>query len=472
MAAGGPGLSGVTAAAGDTGSPAPATAAGRTPMNAEQRLLAAGMVLAVMLVAFEVTAVITALPTITDQLGGDSLYGVSLSVYTLANMVALVAAGELADRRGPAMPFALSILMLVAGLIVAAFAPSMVWIVIGRGLQGLGTGAFSPIGYALVTRAFPTDRQPMLYAYLSAGWVLPSLFAPALSGWITDVFGWEWVFLALVPAALAVGVLAVRPMLQYPPVALERRRTRIPSAFAAAAGVGAIVTGLQYRQPWAMAVSVVVGAAVAAPALRHLFPRGVLTASVGFPAIITCRLIATATFLGVDSFVPLAADRIHGARPVVQGFVIIGAALLWTVGQWIRAKRPPVAPSRAIRQGFLVMLLGIGLTAPVLWAAWPLWATFLGWAVGGLGMGLLYNPATVSAMSYAEEGREGEISSQVALADSLGFSLMGGIGGATVALADRTSWSLTGAVGTNFLMAAVLAALGVFAARHIRPRPR
>ncbi|MEI7547380.1 MAG: hypothetical protein WCK21_04900, partial [Actinomycetota bacterium] len=80
------------------------------------------------------------------------------------------------------------------------------------------------------------------------------------------------------------------------------------------------------------------------------------------------------------------------------------------------------------------------------------------------------NPTSVSAMSYAESGREGEISSQVALADSVGFALMGGVGGATVAVADRTSWSLTGAIGTNFVMAALLAVVGVFAARHILPR--
>ena len=64
-----------------------------TPFTAQQRRLAAGLVLAVMLVAFEVTSVITALPTITDELGGDSLYGVTLAVYTLANLVALVATG-------------------------------------------------------------------------------------------------------------------------------------------------------------------------------------------------------------------------------------------------------------------------------------------------------------------------------------------------------------------------------------------
>ena len=129
-----------------------------TRLTAGQRLLAAGLVLGVTLVAFEITSVITALPTITDELGGDSLYGAALAVYTLANLVSLVMAGELADRKGPVFPYMISIVVFVAGLLVAAAAPTMVWIVIGRALQGIGTGAFAPIAYALVTRAFPADR--------------------------------------------------------------------------------------------------------------------------------------------------------------------------------------------------------------------------------------------------------------------------------------------------------------------------
>jgi len=420
-----------------------------------------------MLVAFEVTSVITALPTITDELGGDSLYGVTLAIYTLSNLVALVATGEFADRRGPALPFVLCIATLIIGLVVAAVAPSMTWVVVGRAVQGAGTGGFTPIAYSLVKRAFPEDRQPMVYAYLSAGWVLPSLFAPALSGWVTDTFGWEWVFLGLIPFALAMGALAVGPMTRFPAQPLERHSSRIPSAITAAAGIGLLVTGLRFANLVAALAAVVIGVALAFPALRRLFPVGYLSARHGFAAVVACRILATATFLGADSFIPLAADRIHGQRPLVQGFVIIGAALSWTVGSWISARRPPANPAAAIRNGFLLLLLGLVLVTPVLWSGWPMVATFFGWAVGGLGMGLLFNPATVAAMSYAVDGREGVVSSQIALADAVGFSLMGGIGGATVAIADRTSWSLASALGTNFALAAVLALLGAFAARRI-----
>ena len=451
-------------------SPAAPSGVPPTTLTLHQKLLAVGLVLAVMLVAFEVTAVITALPTITDELGGDSLYGVSLAAYTLATLVSLVAAGELADRYGPTVPFTVNIVLFVVGLVVGATANSMVLIVIGRTLQGAGTGGFPPIAYVLVKRAFPDDRQAAMYAFLSAGWVLPSLFAPAISGWITESFGWRWLFWAIIPLAVAVGVLAVRPMRDYGPVESSgpAAPSRVPTAVAAAVGIGALVIGLQVEKVAVAIVTSLIGTVVMVVALRRLLPAGFGRARSGLPALIAVRMSATAAFLGVDSFVPLAADRIHEVSPLKQGFVIIGAALTWTVGQWYRVRRPGRNPVSAIRIGFLVMLLGILLVTPVLSASWPLPVTFAAWAVGGLGMGLLFNPSTIAAMSYATEGNEGLVSSQVNLADSVGFSLMGGIGGATVAIAERTSWPLRDALGLNFALAAAMTLVGVAVCRNVR----
>ena len=95
---------------------------------------------------------------------------------------------------------------------------------------------------------------------------------------------------------------------------------------------------------------------------------------------------------------------------------------------------------------------------------------FATWAIGGFGMGILFNPTTVASMSYADDGREGEISSQIHLADSLGFGMMGVLGGSTVAFADRTSATLQSAVGVNFALAALCAVLGLAASRGVRAR--
>ena len=114
--------------------------------------------------------------------------------------------------------------------------------------------------------------------------------------------------------------------------------------------------------------------------------------------------------------------------------------------------------------------IGIVCVAPVLSPDWPLQLTFIAWSIGGLGIGLLFNPTTVGAMSYAVDGREGEISSQIHLADSLGFGIMSVVGGATVALSDRTALTLQGALGTNFALAALCAITGLVASRGVRNR--
>lgn len=438
-------------------------------LSANQRLLAIGLVLGVTLVAFETTAVITALPTITDELNGDSLYGVALASYTLADIVALVATGVLADRKGPALPFLLSVATFVTGLVVAGTATSMVIVVLGRLLQGAGTGGFAPIAYVLVKRAFPERRQATMYAVLSAGWVLPSLVAPFFAGFVTEHFGWRWVFLGIIPLAIAVGALAVRPMWQFGPVETGTPAApgRIFVALGAASGIGAIAVGLQSSHLIIALGVTLTGLAVAIVSLRHILPPGFFTARRGLPAVLSCRVLATATFLGVDSFVPLAADRIHGAAPLVQGLVIIGAALTWTIGQVLMARRPGTDPARAVALGFVLLMIGTLLVIPVLWPGWPLWATFLSWPIGGLGMGILFNPTSVAAMSFAANGSEGNVSSQIHLSDSLGFSLMGAIGGAIVAVSGRTDVSLRSALGVLFGLAIVLSALGIIAARNV-----
>ena len=129
-------------------------------------------------------------------------------------------------------------------------------------------------------------------------------------------------------------------------------RGRVGHAVVLAFGIGALAIGLQSSLPMVGVPLALLGATLGVRAWRRLSPPGVLRAARGLPAIITCRILATAAFLGVDSFVPLAADRIHGASATVQGFVIIGAALAWSVGSAIVSKMPDLRPRRGALLGF------------------------------------------------------------------------------------------------------------------------
>ncbi len=440
-------------------------------LDTGQRMLAVGLVLGVSLVGFEVTALTTVLPTVTDELGGDSLYGVCLAVYTLAGMVSLVIAGRAADRSGPAFVMTTSLAVFVVGLVVSGVAPDMWTVVAGRTLQGLGAGGFSPVAYMLIKRAFPVSRQPVMFVWIGAGWVVPSLVAPLFAGLVTDLFGWRWVFFGIVPLAVLVGVLSVGPMRRYPPESGVEHLDDQPRsglfALLAALGAGTFVLALPAANPVVAVVGCAAGIALGLWALVRLVPVGMLTARPGFPALLSVRFLAAATFIAVDGFVPLAADRIHDASPIMQGFVIVGGAIAWTGGQALVTRFPDITPRTATRIGFVLMMAGIVGVAPVLSASWPLWAVFIGWTIGGVGMGVLYNPTTVASLSYAVPGTEGRVSGQVRLIESLGFSIGYAFGGAFVAAADRGQMTYPTAIGISFVCALAFGVVGLLASRGV-----
>jgi MFS family permease len=462
--------------------------------------------------AFEATAVITALPTIADKLDGRSLYGTVFATSLLASLLAVVVAGELADRHGPALPFVAAATLFVIGLVVAGTSTTMVQVVGGRFLQGLGIGGFSSLAYVAVSTGFEPEQRPTMYAVLSAGWVVPGLIAPLLAGWITQHLGWKWVFLTMTPVPVLASLVVVPKLRALP---LHRQigtakfvdggdgadrgddlggfdgvdrdddggdrgdrggggvllPSRLPLAVQLTLGAAGVLAGVQIRPVPAGVAVAVVGIGVAIRPLRSLLPAGTFTARRGLAAVVTCRMLATMAFLGVDSFVPLAADRIHHVSPTKQGFVIIGAVVTWTTAQALSARLDSrVAPQRLTRIGFLFLAAGAVLVIPVVRHGWPLWVTFLSWAVGGFGMGMLFNPTTVVAMGSAASGQEGLVSSQVNIADSLGFATISTFGGAIVAITEHTSLRLAPALVALFSVAAVLAGVGaVLAGRIVRP---
>jgi len=436
-----------------------------------QRALAAGLVMAVTLNAFEAVAVVTAMPAISKELNGDRLYGAAFSAYMLANLVALVVGGEQSDRRGPAAPFLGGVTVFAVGLVVAGLAPTMGVVLLGRVLQGAGSGSLASVAYVGIGRAWSTEDQPRLFALLSTAWVVPSLVAPVAAGWITEQVGWRWVFLGLLPLVPVLVLLAARPLLRLgPPPEPHTGERRWPLAARLAAGSGLVLAGLQAASIPLALVLLAAGLALAAPALLRLLPEGTLRAEPGIPSAIAARLCVNIAFFGCDTFVPLAATRIHGASTLVAGAVILGGSLVWTAGANLSA-RMHWAPARAARIGFIALAAGTAGTVLVTISAIPLWVTFLTCALSGFGIGVVFNTTSVSAMGQAPAGQEGLVGSQLGVADALGFATIGAIGGALVGVADRGVLDLAPALALVFALASATALVGAAVAPRVRAAP-
>ena len=311
----------------------------------QRRALTTGLVLTVTFVASEALAVVTVMPVVVRDLGGLRLYGWVFSGFMLGSVVGIVTAGRETDRRGPAIPFVVGVLLFGMGLAVAGSAPSMGVLVAGRVLQGLGAGAVPAVAYVSIGRSLTGALRARMMAVLSTAWVAPGLAGPALSAEVARLFGWRWVFLGLLPLVAVAGSLAVPALVRLgPPEAAKAQEHRLSDGVRTAAGAALVLGGLTLAAG-AGASAVIAGLAlllagvlVGLPALRRLVPPGTLTARPGLPATILSRGLLTFTFFGADAYVTLTITVVRHHSTVLAGLAVTGATLAWTIGSWVQAR--------------------------------------------------------------------------------------------------------------------------------------
>ncbi|PYC84420.1 MFS transporter [Streptomyces tateyamensis] len=450
-------------------------------LGARYRALTLGIVSVVLLLAFEATAVNTAMPVAARELHGVGLYAFAFSGYFTTTLFAMVLAGEWCDRRGPMAPLFGGIGVFAAGLVVAGTADRMWTFVGGRAVQGLGGGLVIVALYVVVGRAYPERLRPAVFAAFAAAWVLPSILGPLVSGTVTQQLGWRWVFLA-VPALVVLPLAVMGPALRraeraQPPApggALDRHRIALAAMAALGAGL------LQYageRRDLLGLLPLVAGAALLGPAVLRLLPPGTLRAGRGLPTVILLRGVAAGAFIAAESFIPLMMVTERGLSPTLAGLTLTGGGLSWAFGSWLQG-RPAAERYREglSRLGFVLTSVAIAGAALVLWPAAPTWATAAAWTVGGLGMGISVASISVLMLRLSPPEAAGANSASLQMSDALGNVLLvalagvlfAGLGGGSVAAATPDSGARA-AFAAIFAMLTAVALLGAAVAGRVRP---
>ncbi|MFD1733533.1 MFS transporter [Deinococcus malanensis] len=163
-------------------------------VEAPPQALSIGLLLVILIVAFEAMAVSTVLPRVAGQLQGLSWYGWASSAFLLASLFGAVVSGMLADRRGLALGAAASLGVFAAGLLVSGLAPDMPAFVLGRFIQGLGAGGLGALPFAVITARYPEAARARMLAAVSSAWLLPALVGPLLASLMTEHWSWRSVF--------------------------------------------------------------------------------------------------------------------------------------------------------------------------------------------------------------------------------------------------------------------------------------
>ncbi|MEV3875044.1 MFS transporter [Streptomyces sp. NPDC049906] len=473
---------------------APAEAVEGGVLGPGYRALSIGIVSVVLLIAFEATAVGTAMPVAARELDGISLYAFAFSGYFTTSLFGMVLAGQWADRQGPLKPLALGILAFGVGLVLSGTAGLMWLFILGRAVQGLGGGLVIVALYVVVSRAYPERLRPAIMAAFAASWVVPSVVGPLASGTVTEHLGWRWVFLgvpALVLVPLALALPQIRRRASGPPPAdlpeggpgstAEPRGRRIRLALMISAGAGLLQYAAQDLR-WLSLLPAALGGALLVPAVLGLLPRGTYRAARGLPSVVLLRGMAAGSFIAAESFVPLMLVTQRGLSPTLAGLSLAAGGATWALGSFVQS-RARVAPyrHRLMAWGMVLVAAAIATAPTVLLAAVPVWVVAVAWGFGCFGMGLVISATSVLLLELSAPQEAGSNSAALQISDGLSnvlllavggaaFAAMGGgaVGAAHGAATTGGAGAHTGAFVVVFLPMAVVAVLGVWVATRVR----
>ncbi len=392
-------------------------AAPAVPREAWLRLAACAAAAA--LLQMDGTIITVALPSVGRELdaGSHELSWV-LTAYFLAYGLTLFPGGTLVDRVGSLRVGLCGLGVFAAGALLGALAGSFEVLIASRLIQGVGAGLVSPASLAGAVSGFPPQRRGAALGLWGASSGIANLIGPLIGGLLTVAIDWRACWWFLVPASLAVAVAFRRNM----PAGLHADET--PDA-----------SGLRQRVVAAAAVCAMLTFVVMIGAFY--IAQQYLQVSEGYSALgAAAALTVIAVLVGVGA--PLAG-RLSDTRG--EAFTMSLGFLLTALG--LAALGIPGAP-----------LAGLG--------ALPLLLPF------GMGLGLLFVPASRAALNAVPQSKHGRVSSLLSASRLLGAAIGAGLAGAALSggVTDEHA-RLALLVG-----AALTLVVGLPAAAELSPRRR
>ncbi|MFT3882417.1 MAG: DHA2 family efflux MFS transporter permease subunit [Gemmatales bacterium] len=133
-----------------------------------------------------------------------------ITSYLAANAIILPISGWLAIRLGRRNYFLISIALFTLASALCGMATSLDALIFFRVLQGLAGGGLQPSSQGILLDAFPKEKQGTAMTIFGMAALLAPVFGPTLGGYITDNYGWEWIFFLNVPVGLLAWFLCYK----------------------------------------------------------------------------------------------------------------------------------------------------------------------------------------------------------------------------------------------------------------------
>lgn len=413
-------------------------------LSTRQKALATlGVMLTLLLVALDQTVVGTAMPRIIAELNGLSVYAWVTTAYLVASTVVVPVAGKLGDMFGRKPFILVGMIGFMAGSWLCGFSQNMTELILFRSLQGAFGGMLFANTFTVLADIFDAQQRVRMQGIFGAVFGLSSVIGPTFGGYITDNWGWRWVFYVNIP----VGVLAVAVTLAALPYVRSKvswREIDFVGAAMLAAGVIPLLIGLSitHDHSWGSpeVVALLAGAAVMLAGFFVVETRWAQNPVVPFELFKTNQFAISVTvafftavgMFGAIIFIPLLYQGVLGVSATNSGNLLIpmmgGLVVFSTLSGQLLSR---------IRYYRVLGTVGIGAMIVAMWLLTGVTAGTSQWTVAaysvilGAGLGLTF-PLTLAVVQVALPQRVvGVATSQVQfwrnLGGTVGTAVLGSI---------------------------------------------
>ncbi|MDQ0189741.1 MFS transporter [Alicyclobacillus cycloheptanicus] len=170
-------------------------------------LVVTGLLLGIFVSSMDNTIVATATGNIVAHLGGiDKILWITAG-YLMTEMSGMPIFGKLSDMYGRKRFYVFGIAVFLLGSILCGTAQNMDQLALYRAIQGVGGGALMPIAFTIIFDVVPPQQMGKFSGMFGAVFGVSSIVGPLLGSYITDHFGWRWVFYINVPAGIVTLIL-------------------------------------------------------------------------------------------------------------------------------------------------------------------------------------------------------------------------------------------------------------------------
>ena len=173
-------------------------------LDRSTRNIFVSLMLGMLVAAISQTIVSPAMPRIVAELGGMDHYSWLATAAMLVSAITVPIVGKLSDIYGRRQFFLGGLVVFMIGSILAGIAPNF-WFLIGaRVVQGVGMGTLMPLSQTIIGDIIPPRQRGKYQGLMGAIFGVSSIAGPLVGGFVTDNWGWRWLFFISLP----IGVVA------------------------------------------------------------------------------------------------------------------------------------------------------------------------------------------------------------------------------------------------------------------------